>query len=82
MDLKVNNSIVSGVVNTNTHIISINGAEDDEYFIYVLLHEINHAILYESGFSDTGLPLDLEEIIVDQIAKVMTKCFNIKPKGK
>ena len=40
-----------------------------------ILHEINHAILYETGFSQTSLLSDTEELIVENIANVYNRVF-------
>ncbi len=61
--------------------IYIKDQESDEYLNHVMLHEICHAILHESGMGETSLPIDLEEIIVDQIAKTLVNCFSFQPKG-
>jgi len=62
-------------------IIYIKENNDSDYFNSVLLHEIGHAVFWESSIGQTSVSHDLEEIIVDQIAKALVKNFNIQPKG-
>ena len=41
-------------------------------------HEIAHAVLLRLGFENTSLPHELEELIVDNIAKVLVENKMIK----
>ena len=43
-----------------------------------VIHECGHAVLSRLGFENTGLPLELEELIVDNIAKVLVENNLIK----
>ncbi len=49
------------------------GQKSDE----CLLHEIGHAVIDRVGGGSTKLPPDLEEIIVDSIAKVVSENFKL-----
>jgi len=47
------------------------------FIMEVLLHEMGHALLFRLGLHNTSLPLDLEEIIVDNYARMMLEVFKI-----
>lgn len=45
-----------------------------------LMHEIIHAIFFRSGLDQTGVGHDVQEIICDQVAKVLCENFNFTKK--
>lgn len=69
-----------GYCNTDDHVIVVSKSANPDYADAILLHEIGHAIFQESGAEETGASPVLEEIIVEQYAKVLLKHFIIKPK--
>lgn len=42
-----------------------------------LLHECFHAVWSETGLAETKIPLEVEEVIVENISRFMIKRFNI-----
>lgn len=46
-----------------------------------LMHEIIHAIFFRSGLDQTGVGHDVQEIICDQVAKVLCENFNFTKKN-
>lgn len=73
---------IHGWCDVHTKVISIDSLDTGDVFVSTLIHEINHAVLHESGVGQTSLHSDVEEIIVEQIAKVITQAFCLQPKGK
>ena len=73
--------IVSGTCDTSRKIILIcnTGQTEDDVF-ETFLHELNHAIYYETGLSFTSINADVEEIIVNQFAAVYMKLFKLSLK--
>ncbi len=52
-----------------------------DLFWETILHEFGHAVWDFSSLCQTSIPLDLQEIIVDQIAINFVKTFKIGFKG-
>lgn len=48
--------------------------------LHTLLHEIGHALIEETSLGQTGLTPEVEEIIVNSYATILTQLFNIKLK--
>lgn len=76
-----NNDIVMGTCDKAIRTIYIDSDLDIESHNITFFHELCHAVLSESCLNETSLHEDIEEIIVEQIAKFLVKNFNIKPKG-
>ncbi len=54
-------------------------------FLETLLHEVFHASFERCSYKQSGLPHELEEVMIDQLAKILTENFNefgkiLKPK--
>lgn len=49
-------------------------------FAETLLHEMLHALYYRMSYRQSGLSHDLEEVMIDQIAKAFTENFRITKK--
>lgn len=77
-----NNHPVHGWCDESEKTISIDSEEMGDSFDSTLIHEIGHAVFNESAIDQTSVPDDVKEIMVEQFAKVITKAFSLKPKGK
>jgi Zn-dependent peptidase ImmA (M78 family) len=63
-------------------VITINLAKNNEdELIHSLIHEIGHAMFVRTGLRQ-GLPIAIEEVIVQNYATVITELFNLKFKNK
>ena len=63
-------------------IITINMAKNNEAeLIHSLIHEIGHAMFVRSGLRQ-GIPIPMEEVIVQNFATVITELFDLKFKKK
>ena len=45
--------------------------EDPKEFYTTLIHELGHAVFHEGSILQAGIPKEVEEILVDQISKVV-----------
>lgn len=71
----------AGLHHSPANIIEINSRiEDREYATETLLHELFHAIFLQSSIDQTEISPEVEQIIVNQIAKFVAKKFDIKLK--
>lgn len=60
------------------NLIEINNKMDKETQLITLVHEIIHAVLARSGVHNARISHDVEEIISDQVAKVIIENFILK----
>ena len=69
----------SGVadVNYKDRLIRIQETKDRQYFDECLVHEMGHATVERLGIHNAKLSSDLEEIICDAFAKVITENFRL-----
>ncbi len=74
------NSPVHGWCDKEKKTISIDADEKGDDFVDTFIHEFCHAVFREAGMGQTSLHEDLEEIVVNQLAKCITKMFSLKPK--
>lgn len=58
-------------------LIEIDISMNKEQKVQTLLHEVIHATLHRAGVKQTSISHDTEEIICDQVAKVISENFNI-----
>lgn len=60
--------------------IKINTMENRKHedVVATLLHEIGHCVIYRLGLHNTNLDNNLEEVIVDGIATVLSENFEFK----
>lgn len=62
--------------------IMLNMAKNnDSELIHSLIHEIGHAMFVRSGLRQ-GLAMEIEEVVVENFATVITELFDIKFKNK
>jgi Zn-dependent peptidase ImmA (M78 family) len=45
-----------------------------------LMHEFLHAVFYRMGIIQSKMPIELEEIIVENFATAITENFSVRPK--
>jgi hypothetical protein len=63
-------------------LLTLNTAKNsDPEMIHTIVHEIGHAIFVRAGFRQ-GIPIALEEAIVQSYANVITELFELKFKNK
>lgn len=62
------------------NIIEVNTAMNRETQEVTLIHELVHAVMYRSGVTNTKISSDTEEVICDQVAKVITENFKLVKK--
>lgn len=53
--------------------VSLSQAQKD----HTEVHELLHATTYRAGLSDTAIPSDVWEVIVDQFATVLLENYNL-----
>lgn len=61
-------------------LIEINNKLDKETQAITLMHEVIHSTFHRSGIHNAKVSHDAEEIIADQIAKVLVENFDFKLK--
>ena len=66
-----------GLLDFDVGIISIESTMSSQQKTQTLLHEIFHATVKRLGMTQADLSDDLEEIIVDNFATVITEIFNL-----
>ncbi len=62
------------------NLIEINNKLNKETQEVTLLHEIIHAVFFRSGILNTKVSADAEEVICDQVAKVIQENFKLVKK--
>lgn len=55
---------------------SLNPTQDD--ILLTMVHELGHALINRISICQAGMPMELEEILVDSFAKLMTETFKLK----
>lgn len=76
----VRNEDVGGYYDFVKKYIALDQALSPDDSTRILVHEIGHAIFNRGGIMQAKLPLELEEIIVDQFATVLTENFKLTRK--
>lgn len=71
---------VDGLADHDTRVLSLDQSLKGKHRDHIFLHELNHCIFFELGLHNTKLSLDLEEVIVDNIAKGYLSIFNLNLK--
>lgn len=61
----------------NENLIEINTKTTRETQEITLLHELVHAVFFRSGVLNAKISSDLEEVISDQLAKVIIENFKL-----
>lgn len=67
--------------NSDTKTVKIQETDNHKLYLQTLLHEFGHCVLHEAALDETSVADDVQEIIVEQIAKALVNNFEIKPKG-
>ncbi len=62
------------------HVIVLDPRSDKEARLHTLLHEMGHALFHRAGLMQSKLPLELEEVIVEQFATMLLENFKLTPK--
>ena len=70
----------AGLCRPAKKVIYVKKTQPHEEKMSTLLHELFHALFSELSFENTSLTDDMEELIVDHIARFVTKCFRLKIK--
>jgi hypothetical protein len=63
-------------------IIKIHDKLEGEELLSTMIHEVIHAMFYESGLNQTSVNGDIEEIIAEQGSRVITSFFKKMLKKK
>lgn len=63
-------------------IIEINSEipQGSKLFQETLIHELLHALFHRMSYRQSGLSHDLEEVMIDQLAKAFTENFRLQKK--
>jgi len=77
-----NGEPIKGCFDSESRMIALDVSLSSDDMEQVFLHELNHLILHESAIGQTSLPDDVEEVIVQQMAKVYQRIFDMKVKRK
>lgn len=62
---------VNGLCIFEKRTIKVRKSLSPELFKHVLLHEFFHAALFRSSFYVSGIPAEFEELMIDQLSKMM-----------
>jgi len=73
---------VDGLFLIECNIIKIEADLSDEDTIHTLLHELFHAMIVRNSINQTTLSHDVEEILADTNATMITELFNLRFKRK
>lgn len=79
-DLNSYGTPVRGLLVLNDCHIYLDKSQPPEELLHTLLHECGHAIIQRISINQTGLPPEVEEVIVDSFATFITETFNLKLK--
>lgn len=71
-----------GLFDYKNSIIFINKKQSNEDKLHTFIHEIGHAMFYRVSLGQTSIDGELEEIIVNNHATLMTEIFNLRIKRK
>ena len=64
----------------NENLIEINNQMNKETQEVTLIHEIIHAVFFRAGILNAKVSHDIEEVIADQISKVINENFKLVKK--
>ena len=70
----------SADVNHKTKVIRIYDNKNQQFFDECLIHEVIHGAWDRIGIGCTKLPPDLEEVLIDSAAKVISENFRLVKK--
>ena len=73
---------VDGLFLPEHNIIKIESELNNDDTIHTLLHELFHAMIVRNSINQTTLSHDVEEILADTNATMITELFNLKFKRK
>jgi predicted SprT family Zn-dependent metalloprotease len=63
---------------TNTIEINDEIPQSTTLFQETLIHELLHALYFRMSYRQSGLSHDLEEVMIDQLAKALTENFRLQ----
>lgn len=66
-------SNVNGLCIYDDRALIIRSTLTGELFKRILLHELLHACFFRASFYVTGIPIEIEEMLVDQIAQMLVE---------
>jgi len=72
------NSECCGLCDMESSKILINNKMNKELTACTILHELFHAYSRRMGMENSGMSSELEELIADQFAKVLTENFDFR----
>lgn len=72
----------SGTYNTKTCTIEVDSSLQKNELIHTYIHELIHALVDRMGLENCDLSHDLEEILADNIPKMLLENFEIKCKRR
>ncbi len=72
---------ICGRYSYDSKTIEVNSKLDKHIQDVTLIHEVIHATIHRAGINNAQLSADLEEIICDQVAKVIVENFTLKRKN-
>jgi Zn-dependent peptidase ImmA (M78 family) len=71
---------LAGYYDYGSGTITIEASLKADDYIHTLVHEICHAIFHRGGLHQAKMPTELEEIICEQVATVLTENFRLTRK--
>jgi len=69
---------VDGLFIPDQKVILIEKTLSKEDKIQTLIHELGHAVIWRVSINQSGLSPELEEVIVDTYATMLTEVFNLR----
>ena len=89
-DIKITESLnlyygeikVDGLFNLLNKEILIEKALPKEEKLQTFIHELGHALLWRVGMGQAGISVEIEELIVENFATMITEMFNLTIKKK
>lgn len=73
---------VDGLFNAFTKEIYIEKALPKDDKLHTFIHELGHALLWRVGMTQANIPPEIEELIVENNATMITEMFNLTIKKK
>jgi len=77
-ELHSNGIPVRGLFNPNNYHIYLAENQDDTEMFHTFLHECFHAVVNRVSINQSGLPPELEEVIVDSFSTFLVENFSFK----
>jgi len=69
---------VDGLFMSDKKLIMVEKALSKEEKTQTLIHELGHAVIWRCSITQSGLVPEVEEMIVDTYATMMTEIFNLR----